>query len=397
MSETSPVAAPKAPAADLRLSNSQELCLDLVRICMAQFIVLGHFIHLSHNTTWLSKVPLSGLRVSVFFMLSGFLIFATTWRRRNKAFTFRDYLIERSARLWVCLIPALTFSAIVAYLTIDLPDYPALDASGPVQFVGNLLMLEDYPLFQILRRLGIDSPYFIRPYAAAEPYWTLPIEYFLYVVFGYVFFYGYLQRGRPAWPTTALFVISLAAVLYHGSTGWGQCLSLLWFIGALGPWAVPFERNLQQRFGYSDRTGLLLILGWLGLCVVLMGLRGLSRGLNFYEFQIAVFLAAFLLGLIWLTGRVQIDIAPRFSRAARTIAKQTYALYLTHNAVLTFYIAHTGIEFSVLEGLGLLLACNLVAIPFYWAFDRHHKVVAEWLKSLAWLTIPVRFRRPSVG
>ena len=397
MSETSPAASPNVSSADLRLSNSQELCLDLVRICMAQLIVLGHFIHLSHNTSWLSKVAQPGLRVSVFFMLSGFLIFATTWRRRNKAFTFRDYLIERSARLWVCLIPALTFSAIVAYLTIELPSYPALRATGPVQFVGNLLMLEDYPLFQILRRLGFDSEYFIRPYASAEPYWTLPIEYFLYVVFGYVFFYGYLQRGRPAWPATLLFLASLGAVMYHGATGWGQCLSLLWLIGALGPWAVPVERRLQQRFGYSDRTALVLILGWLGLCLTLIGLRGLSRGLDFYEFQIATFLAGFLLGLIWLTGRVQIDVAPRFSKAARTIAKQTYALYLTHNAVLTFYMAHTGLEFSVLEGAGLLLACNLVAIPFYWFFDRHHKAVAEWLKSLQWLTVPLRSRRPSIG
>jgi peptidoglycan/LPS O-acetylase OafA/YrhL len=201
------------------LSHSQELCLDLIRICMAQFIVLVHFLGLSQNETWLAHLPLSGLRVSAFFMLSGFLIFTTTWRKRHTEYTFRAFMLERAARLWVCLIPALIFSAIVAHSVIDLPDYPAERVTGPLQFVGNLLMLEDYPLFQILRRLGIDSPYFIGSYAAAEPYWTLPIELYLYVVFGYLFFFGYLRRSRPSLFASALFTLASGAVVYHAAKG----------------------------------------------------------------------------------------------------------------------------------------------------------------------------------
>jgi peptidoglycan/LPS O-acetylase OafA/YrhL len=391
------VAPPAEFAVDLRLSNSQELCLDLIRICMAQFIVLGHFVNLTHNSSWLSRLPLSGLRVSIFFMLSGFLVFATTWRRKDKDFSFGDYLLERSARLWVCLVPALIFSAAVASLVIDLPDYPALRSTGPVQFFGNLLMLEDYPVFQVLRRLGLDSEYYVRPYAAAEPYWTLPIEYWLYVVFGYIFFYGYLGRGKPGWASTGLFVVAAGAVVYHGATGFGQCLSLLWLMGCLGPWAVSADRRLQQRFGYSDKVALRMLLGWLALCLLMITLRGSSRGLDFYELHVAVFLAAFLMGLIWLTGRIQIDVVPRFSKMARTIAKQTYALYLTHNAVLTFYIANHGLEFSVGEALVLLATCNVVAVPFYWFFDRHHKAVARGLRMVQGVTVQFRYRRQSVG
>src|SRR5687768_7815776 len=132
---------------EFRLQKSQELCLDLIRILMAQFIVLGHLLVLADTNSWWSKLPLPGLRVSVFFMLSGFLIFATTWRRRGQEYSFRDFLIERTSRLWVCLVPALAFSALVASLVLDLPDYPATLHTGPIHFVGNLLMLEDYPLF----------------------------------------------------------------------------------------------------------------------------------------------------------------------------------------------------------------------------------------------------------
>ena len=396
MSDASPAALPSTSSEPARLGVNQEVCLDLVRILMAQFVVLGHFLHLTDHPI-AKKLPLSALYVSVFFMLSGFLIFSTTWRRRDKGFTFREYLIERSARLGVCLVPALTFAAIVAYLVIDLPDYPAHRATGPIHFIGNLLMLEDYPLFQLLRRVGIDSEYFIRPYATAEPYWTLPIEYFCWVVFGYAFFFGYLRRGRPSWWTTAFFAVALGAVIYHSATGFGQCLSLLYLLGAVGPWAVSAERNLQRRYGYSDRVAMLMILGWLGLFAVMLGLRGLSRGLDFYEFQVAVFIACFLMGLVWLTGRIAREAPKWFAKSARTMANQTYAVYLTHNSVLSYCIARLGPDFTFAQGVAMIIGCNLVAVPFYVLFDRHHKTVAQWLKGREVSGLPVRLRRQSVG
>lgn len=380
---------------DFRMSKSQELYLDLVRVCMAQFIVLSHFLHLSRNKSWLSELPLDGLRVTVFFMLSGFLIFATTWRRKDSGYGFKDFMLDRSTRLWVCLVPALMFSAVVAAFTMDLPDYPALHASGPIQFIGNLLMLEDYPLFQILRRLGIESAFFIRPYASAEPYWTLPIEFWLYVVFGFLFFYVYMRRGRPRFWAMALMAIAGPAVIYHASTGYGQCLSLVWALGCLGPWAIAVDRRVQAHFNLSDRATVCLILGWLALCLSMLTLRGLSRPLNFYEFQTVLFLAGLLMGLVWLTGRFNIDRVPAFTRSVRWLAKQSYALYLTHNAVLTFYISYTGYEFSIAEGVALIIACNVVAVPFYFLFDRRHKDVARWLRTLPGLRAPPPGSRPA--
>jgi len=369
---------------EFRLKKSQELCLDLIRILMAQLIVIGHLLSLADTDSWWSRLPLPGLRVSVFFMLSGFLIFATTWRRRDQAYTFRDFMIERTARLWVCLVPALIFSALVASLVVDLPNYPGTSHTGPVHFVGNLLMLEDYPLFQILRRLGLDSTWFVRPYATAEPYWTLPLEFWLYVVFGYAFFYGYLRRGRASRWTLGLSGVALFAVVYHAATGTGQCLTLFWVLGALGPWAVDFDHKLQKRFGLSDRRMLWSVVAWIGLCLTLIVLRGASRRLDFYELQLGLFLAGFLLGLIWLTGRIDIEFSPRLSRAARAIAKQTYPLYLTHNAVLCYYLSLYGAKISLWEGVGLVAACNVVAVPFYWLFDRHYKAVARWARALSW-------------
>lgn len=367
---------------DFRMSKSQELLLDIIRVCAAQLIVLSHFVHLSRYQGWLAELPLDGLRVSVFFLLSGFLIFATTWRRRGGHYGFWQFMVDRTARLWVCLVPALAFTAIVAALCMPLPDYPATMFSGPVHFIGNLLMLEDYPVFQILRRLGIESSLFVRPYAAGEPYWTLPIEFWLYVFFGFVFFYGYMQGGRPGGWAWVLFGISVPAVVYHASTGYGQCLALVWALGCAGPWAVRADRRLQQRYGLSDRAALAAIMGWMALCLMMMGLRGASRGVDFYELQMIVFLAGFLIGGIWLTGRINVDRFQVLSAGVRWWAKQTYALYLTHNAVLVSYISAVDADLGAVDGLLLVVACNVVAVPFYYLFDRHHKRVADAIHAL---------------
>lgn len=98
---------------------------------------------------------------------------------------------------------------------------------------------------------------------------------------------------------------------------------------------------------------------------------------------------ALLVGLVWLTGHCNIDRVPSFTSSVRWLAKQSYALYLTHNAVLVLYITYTGREFTLEEGAALVLACNVVAVPFYLLFDQHHKRLARWLRTLPGL-------RPSV-
>ncbi len=54
---------------DFRMSKSQELLLDVVRVCMAQMIVLNHFLGLTDSK---SGVGLGGLRVTVFSCCPGF-------------------------------------------------------------------------------------------------------------------------------------------------------------------------------------------------------------------------------------------------------------------------------------------------------------------------------------
>ncbi len=189
---------------------------------MAQLIVIGHLLVLADtNLLVVEAAPARLARVRVLHAL-GVPDLRHHLAPPQQDYSFRDFLIERTARLWVCLVPALAFSALVASLVLDLPDYPATPHTGPIHFIGNLLMLEDYPLFQILRRLGIDSIFFVRPHASAEPYRTLPIEFWLYVVFGYLFFYGYLRRGRPSWGIQALTAVALFAVVYHAATGYGS-------------------------------------------------------------------------------------------------------------------------------------------------------------------------------
>lgn len=366
---------------DLQLTGSQELYLDAARVGMTQLITITHLFALAGAGGVMHRLALDQLAVASFFMLSGFLIFTTTWRRRHSAYGFREFLIDRACRLGVCMVPALVFAALVAYTMMGRPGYPATSNSGLLQFLGNLLMLQDYPLFQILRRLGVDSAWFIRPYSSAEPFWTLPIELFLYVVFGFVFFYVWRRRVRPSAAVLALTAVATFAVLYHSATGFGQCLTLIWLLGCVGAWCTHADRRMQARFAWSDRAALLAIVGWMLLFLFLLALRIASRPLSFYDLQTALFVGCVLLGVVWLTGRIDIDRVPALSSLIRLLARQSYALYLTHNTVITLYVASLPHTFSAIELAFLLILCNVVAAVFYFLFDRHYRTVARWLRD----------------
>jgi len=141
--------------------------------------------------------------VSVFFLLSGFLITQSSVSRiRYTGPHFTNYLVDRFARIFSVYIPVLLIIAVLNGM-FNLGRWGQDGTStGPVALLGNMLLLQDYPLFQAIRHVAGGALY-IRPYNTAEPFWTVSIEFWIYVVFG-VGFFGLLSReklGRMVVPT----------------------------------------------------------------------------------------------------------------------------------------------------------------------------------------------------
>jgi peptidoglycan/LPS O-acetylase OafA/YrhL len=364
------------------LTTGQVVFLDLIRGFGAALVLLNHVQLLLGRKTTLFGIAPGPLGVTLFFLVSGFLIDRSA-RGHKAGYGIREFLIDRFARIYVCFAPALAFTALVVSSLAERPDFVGEPHFGMWQFVGNLLMLQGYPAFQLARRAGFDTPWFVHPYALAEPYWTIPIELYLYVAFG--LFHFVVVKRTTKWSGLLALLAAVAAlpVLYHAATGWGESLSLVWVLGAVGSRLFHRQQGdstetTDSRSPLQSTVGLLSIVG---ATTFLLLLRLLSRGGDFYDLQKALFLGVLLLCGLQLSARADWLNAAVIRVPAEFFAKTSYALYLTHNVLIGWMVMRFGKELSPLHVLGLLVACQLCAWLFWWMFDRHHKRVADWLRE----------------
>jgi peptidoglycan/LPS O-acetylase OafA/YrhL len=353
-----------------------------VRALAAGLVLLNHIQLLTGRPTSLFGVAPGPLGVVIFFLVSGFLI-----ERSARGFhgDLRDFLIERASRIYVCFVPALTFTMLLVSSLLGRADRPGQPGflgelhTGVWQFAGNLLMLQGYPAFQLARRAGLDMPWFVHPYTLAEPYWAIPIELFLYLSFGVLYFVLVRRAAKLTAPVMLALAVAGLPAIYHACTGWGECLSLVWLLGALGSRWFHAAADAEPQRALRTRAIIVVI----AAAAVLLGLRLLSRGGNFYDLQKALFLGVILLGGLELAGRTHWLELGLVRAPAAYFAKTSYALYLTHNAIIGWTVMHYGEDLSALQLAAAFLACQLCAFLFWWMFDRHHKRVAVWLREAA--------------
>jgi len=368
--------------ARLALTGGQVVYLDMVRGFAAGLVLIHHVQLLLGGPNEILGVAPGPLGVTLFFLVSGFLIDRSA-RGHRGAYGIKEFLIDRAARIYVCFIPALVFTASVVAALVDRPNFVGEPHSGAWQLVGNLLMLQGYPVFQLARRAGVETSWFVHPYALAEPYWTVPIELYLYISFGLLHFVLVKRSARLTPGLVLLGAIAALPVLYHAATGWGECLSLVWLLGALGSRLFHLgqggEDSGTQRMPKS--TGAIVAL--MACAGVALAMRLVSRGGSFYDLQNALFLGVLLLGGLQLCGRASWLTASLIRGPAAFFAKTSYALYLTHNVILGWAVMRFGADMSVAHIVSAALVCQLCAWIFWWMFDRQHKRVAGWLKETA--------------
>src|SRR5438874_8156474 len=153
----------------LKRSASAAAHLDVIRTVAAWAVMWGHlmtlffvdFQHLLHPG-WLLRVIyfLTGFghqAVTVFFVLSGFLISTTVIKNHfSGTWSWREYAINRSTRLYVVLIPGLLLGSLwdiagsSLFATTGIYTHTVSDLGSSIaavnltvaHFVGNLLYLQ---------------------------------------------------------------------------------------------------------------------------------------------------------------------------------------------------------------------------------------------------------------
>jgi peptidoglycan/LPS O-acetylase OafA/YrhL len=320
------------------LSASASAHLDLIRGLAAWAVMWGHlralffvdFQQLQHSSPLLKILYfVTGFgheAVMVFFVLSGFFIStAIISRHVSGKWSWRDYAIDRSSRLYVVLIPALLlgwlwdraggyiFSSTGLY-SRPLEGFGVVIAQNRVTlgiFLGNLLFLQT-----------IVCPTF----GSNGPLWSLANEFWYYVLFPISLAAGLAWRAQATRTAISLAILSLCLAIFLGSeilVGF-----LIWLVGVF---LVLTYSNCA--FSGKGRLGLYFLASCFLLFACLVAARTGNSALLGSDLALGIAFGLFLFGVLQMNFVIERSFYPR---AAHFMAGFSYSLYVLHFPLLLF-------------------------------------------------------------
>jgi peptidoglycan/LPS O-acetylase OafA/YrhL len=363
---------------------------DFARGISAQAVVLGHalsmflpgiFLVAGHHVFYMQSFA-----VIIFFVLSGYLITSAVIKKKElPGFTFGSYLIDRIARVFYPLVPALALIMAADFLvfhgTTRLP-FNTVDLR-PQTIVGNFFFLYNHPILQELA-LRLHTPWIsVGPVGSAAPLWSVVAEWWIYVAFGVLAFVA-LRRMKLGAGSTLVLMFSIAVPF--GYMAKGSYEPLAWIIGML--YALGTE---QMRKLPGSLHGTITMLATAGF---LVSLYFSDQNLHTAS-SVGMASVAFCHLYFWRRGRQDrpasgsqpdrssISAATaRFNRISVFLSSFSYSLYLVHFSVLTYlwFYLHGQLRAWQLILLALVIT-NVLAYGYYLLVERHFHKVGRVLKA----------------
>jgi peptidoglycan/LPS O-acetylase OafA/YrhL len=336
--------------------------------------------------SWIVKIfyaltSLGHASVIVFFAMSGFLVGGKALiDMRTDRWSWPRYLLRRSTRLLIVVVPALLATLVLDSIGIRLTGNAGYDgslyqlySSGP-----SLDQPPSYSVWTFLGNLAFLQTVYVPIFGSNSPMWSLANEFWYYIVFplaATIFFVRYdVIRG------TISIVILIALVFFL--PWWLLEGGLIWVAGAAAAWLTRIP-SLAPVFRHIGMRALAFALVVLALAVT-------RKPFPHSDLILGFCVAVALPVLAWL---------PSFGRwyrsSAQAVAEVSYTLYLTHFPLLTLlvfvnfapYRFQPGLE-GALVYVGLLAVTVTWAVAFWWCFERHTDRVFGYLAKRLQLDRP---------
>jgi len=349
--------------------------LDFIRAISAQLVLLAHLEILRVFEQFPFYLPpLGSIAVVLFFVLSGFLITRTIIiRYQDDRHDFCAFLIDRLCRIYPAYLAALLLVAVIDYYHIlyspkhyesFLNGLDQLSYTWP-NFIGTALMCFKAPHLGDL--VGYSNTLI---FGSARQFWTLPIEWWIYLTIGYISLTLKQNRFRFA---DYMITLSLGYIpfffLFQGNPTTGAGIAAIWLMGGIASLVYHFV-SLDMSKSYLAR-------------MVAMG-TGLLGTTTFFRYQIAqnpfdmlgaFNLAGFFLLSLWLVEHPNSQFlrSKRTQTANRFLSSFAYSLYLTHYSLIGLFQT---LELPTWIQWGL---CNLTAYLFAVVFEKPHR---RWARRL---------------
>lgn len=334
---------PSAPISSVwmprKLTAAASDSLDLIRALAACAVMVGHLRALFFvNFRQLSQKswPLQALyfltgfghqAVTVFFVLSGFLISSTVIRSHVLGkWSWRDYGVNRATRLYVVLIPGLLLGffwdrlgswllaakGIYAQPLADLgPAVPLVNLTAG-NFLGNLLFLQTI---------------FCDTFGSNGPLWSLANEFWYYVMFPVAlaaclaWARGHLRLAIP---------FTFLAILIGAFVGRGILIGFLIWLAGYGLVLLYSKVRIRSRFAALALLCFTSVLSGVMFAVV----RVLQPDPLLNDLEVGFAFTLFLFAVLQIA--VRRNPSP-YSAVVHRFAGFSYSLYVLHFPFLLFF------------------------------------------------------------
>jgi len=337
----------------MKLTRSSSVLLDLIRGVSAQFVVIGHlfsFYNIFSLGQHENRFLIQNFGVVIFFILSGFLIaYSVDSKAEKEVYTFRHFFIDRFSRIFIAYVPALFIIALIDLLAYKISGNTAYaDAQNVPTFIGNVFMLQNFPIQNILRKIFNYKTY-ITSFGSARPLWTVAVEWWIYLFFGFVYFKRITYKN-------VIFLLPLLIVPLFNVGGGSNGLSILWFLSLFSFYFLkknPIKRN------------------YLVLIIVSLAASGISLLFNKFNAYDLTFSIPVMMTLFFVLSYLQTQVKPgyffsRIQKLASTLSAFSFSLYLLHYSIIEL-VRSMNLKWNVFVETGLLFVlCNVVS----WAFAK---------------------------
>lgn len=380
------------------LSLKQSCYFDLMRFIAVQLVVIGHLLSFMNiivfpNYALGIQIPIQNLGVVVFFILSGYLISYSLYNNLTfKEYSFSNFFKDRFFRIYVTLIPCLLLIAVLDSL---MPHYQYAGAFNLKTFIGNLFMLQDisYSLARYAHWESVQNliiPLQITSFGSARPLWTLGVEWWLYMAFGWYVLNIMNRKTRLITKLSQLAIFWLLLIVpVNHLIGRGNGLTLAWLSGAFIFFTVYYQKITLHLSRFWFITGNLI-------CLYLFTFLYFNLS-TFYDPRISILTAIWFTLNLAFSNTITVTLPNKLKllliRVIRIAGGYSYALYLLHYTIIQFYVNSYGIiENKYFTTFMAFASSNLAAFVIYTLFDKHHKKIQNqrFFNSTLWMKIPTR-------
>lgn len=338
---------------------------DLVRALAAQAVVIGHALNLSFPEFFMRSTGngmiegrgglflVQNLGVDAFFVISGFLVTASAMRVHERhAEGFSLFIAARFRRIYGPFLSLLVILLVVESLAYP-PDANLLAVVVHADlrtFALNAMLLFDHPILSLLARFTGAGWLKAGAFGTAAQLWTIVIEWWIYVLFGALWFSWIERRLTLFRAASALAAVAVPMYWLHK----GNALPLAWIVGML------FALNDRRVSALSRRVALMTSIISLSLAFA----RAIFDEWSFYD---PLFLVPASIGVI--AGFYATKRKSQHSTLVRYFSDRSYSLYLVHLSIV-FAIFHflPGTKGFVSLAAGIILS-NVAADVFHRLFE----------------------------